>query len=265
MRRWRTPDGKFLIEAPLVGDVQYYRLGRDGAVERTYADERASIEDELHTIAFAVMGRQLMCRHLVEKAFAGTDDRSRVEIDKLELLTPDEQPTEREARQAIATFQSGEEAVEAQRKAKIERLAASASAALRPTVRRLAERIVRDDDDIARRMLSMFGALAALHRVGEHDANSLRSATQAVTLAAQLMTFDRAARSTVVRPLADSAALALTDDLEQLRRDLGARAQELDDGADSLSGSANAREYRKASSALKLAVYHLLTGVGLVD
>ena len=246
-----------------MGPAQYYRLDRSCTVDRVYEESKSSIEGELHKISWIVLERQLMCRHQVEAPRRSTVDQSKVELEHLELLMPDERPTSTEVKEAVAVHRHGADAVEQAKLEKIERLASSAAAPMQEVVRRLAERVVRHEDERARTMMSCLGGLAKTHRAGEISSDSLRPATAAIRLAASLITFDPEARQAELPQLADSKALSLVDSLEALRHSLLTDAAAQDNFANRPDGSHNARAYRAAASVLRVAIYHILSSAKL--
>lgn len=261
MRRWRLLDGRTLAEAPTFGKIQYYQLDRDGAVERTYGESTTSMQEELHRLDFMVLGRQLMCRHVVERGFNPPEDHSRVELDGLTQLIAAEAPGEADVRESIARHHARERAVEQERQSKIARMADGAGPSARELAAGLAERIVRYDDELARAMLASLRALADLQR--SRGSEPLRPATEAIALAARLISFDRSVPE-VSRPAppVDDATRALIDKLDALRDQLRTTAEGQDLVSDSATGSENGRIYRKAAELLRLAVHHLLAGGG---
>ena len=259
MRRWRTFDDRTLVESPPFGPEQYYRLGRDGAVDRVYKKESRTLGGELHHVSFSIIGNQLMCRHTVERPRKPVEDLSSVELDKLDPLTPDESPTEKEAREAIAVHTAGAAAVEDAKKKQIDRLVESAPASLRDLVGRLAERAVRDDDSLSKSMMACLAAVAGLARGGSVEASSMRAATEAVGLAGRLMTEDPAVRSTEL-PSLSGEALAVIDRLAKLAGELEREAKKHDNYSTG-AGAATAAAYRNAAAVLRVAAFHLNDGV----
>lgn len=245
MRRWRLVDGRFLAESPHLGSAQYYRLDREGSVDRAYKQEKTQVDDETHSISFVVIDRKLMCRHQIDRPRQATVDQSKVELDDMELMLPDEKPTVKAVKEAVAVHTEGADAVEEARAAKIEKLASSAAPSMRGVVRRLAELVVRHDDERARAMMGCLGLLAKVVRAGETDADALRAATEAITLSAKLMTFDPEAKTTEPPAFLDSPALELVDALESLRA--------------SLDGD----KHEEAASVLRAAIYHLTPSLRL--
>lgn len=246
MRRWKLSDGRFITESPSLGPAQYYRLGRDFAVEREYKQEKSRIDDETHSISFVVLDRKLMCRHQIDRPRKDTIDQSKVEEDDLMLLLPDEEPTAKQVKEAVAVFVEGADAVEKAKQARIDKLASSAAPSMQDVVRRLAERMVRHDDERAKAMMSCLNLLAKVHRAGETDADSLRRATEAITTGAKLLTAEPAAKQAEHPSFVESPTLELVDALEALRRDLRGRA-----------------DYDDASKALRVAIYHLTPSLRL--
>jgi hypothetical protein len=259
MRRWRTFDDRFLVEAPGLGPAQYYKLGRDLAVERVFKKETSRLGDEIHKISYDMIGGQLMCRHIVEHVRRPNEDRSSVELDKLEPLIPDDSPTEKQAREAIAVFEAGAEAVEAARREQITRLTGAAPESVRDLVGRLAERAVRDDDKLSRSMMAALAAVARLSRGGSVDPKSMRAATEAIGLAGRLMTGDPAVRDARL-PTLSGEALSVISRLDELAGALE-KAARTGDNYSSDTGSAAAAGYRNAAAVLRVAVFHLRAGV----
>jgi hypothetical protein len=259
MRRWRTFDDRFLVEAPGFGPAQFYRIGKNGAVERVYKKELSTIEGEIHRISFDMIGGQLMCRHTIEKPRAPTEDRSSIELDKLQPLIPDESPTEKEAKEAIAVFEAGADAVEKAKVEQISRLSGSAPESVRDLVGRLAERAVRDDDPLSKSMMAALAAVARLSRSSTVAAAPMRKATEAVGLAGRLMTGDPAVRNAAL-PSLSGEALAVIARLSDLAGELE-RAARTHDNYSTAAGSATAAGYRNAAAVLRVAAFHLDDGV----
>lgn len=259
MRRWRTLDDRTLVESPSFGPEQYYRIGRDGEVDRVYKKESSPLAGEMHHVSFVVIGNQLICRHTVDRPHQPVEDRSSVELDKLAPLTPDEAPTEKQAREAIAVHTAGAAAVEGARQEQIDRLVQGAPAGLRDLVDRLAGRAVRDDDPLSKSMMACLAAVAGLARGGSVPQASMRAATDAVALAGRLMTGDPAVASAVL-PALSGEAVAVIDRLSGLAADLERAARRHDNYAGD-AGAATAAGYRNAAAVLRVAAFHLGTGV----
>lgn len=259
MRRWRTFDDRFLVEAPGLGPEQFYRINRDGAVDRVYKKETSTLEGEVHRISFDMIGGQLMCRHTIERPRRPTEDRSSVELHKLEPLIPDESPTEKEAREAIAVYEKGAEAVEKAKTEQIDRLVKSAPESVRDLVFRLAERAVRDDDPLSKSMMSTLAAVARLARGGSVPEASMREASESVRLAGRLMTGDPAVKDARLPELSGDA-LPVIARLNALARELEAAAKKRDNYSTG-EGSVAAAGYRNAAAVLRVAAFQLGAGV----
>ena len=257
MRRWRLSDGRTLAEAPSLGKAQYYKLDREGEVERVYSESATRVHEELHRMSFVVLSRQLMRRHVIERDSGSPEDHSGVELDGLTQLTAAEAPTPDEVREAIARHAAGGRvAVEEQQK-EVDRIVEAAGAGARVVARGLAERIVRHDDDMARAMLASLRSLAELHR-GGRGSESLRAATEAIALAARTISFEQGLPDPARPPPAiDDTTRALVDKLDALRDQL--RAAGL--GAPGQTSEAG-RTYRRAAELLRLAIHHLLIAGG---
>ena len=253
MRRWRTKDDRFLVEADLPSGIQFYRLDSELQVERVYKEERNSMDGELHKVSFSLLGRQLMCRHTVDRS-RNIEDRSRVELDGLELLMPTEQPLEKVCREAIERYKHGSEKVDAAKKAQVDKLAMAAPESIRPTFRRLAKRVVFENDPISREMMSVFAKLGALRKQRDTEDVAL-SVAPLVELAAQLITADPAAANAEIPALPTSKALELATTLEQLRsKVLAAKGH----GSNVVEVGSSEAAYVRAADVLWLATIELL-------
>lgn len=259
MRRWRTFDDRFLVEAPGLGPEQFYRIGRDGKVDRVYKKETSTIEGEIHRISFDLIGNQLMCRYTVERPRRATEDRTSLELDRLEPLIPDDSPTEKEAKEAIAVFTAGAAAVEKAKSEQIERLVKSAPEAVRDLVFRLADRAVREDDPLSKSMMSTLAAVAKLSRGGSVEAASMRKASDAVRLAGRLMSGDPGVKNAAL-PALSGEALEVIARLNDLGRELETAARKRDNYTGE-GGSTVAAGYRNAAAVLRVAAFHLKAGV----
>jgi hypothetical protein len=256
MRRWRLPDGRTLAEAPSIGKFQYYLLGRTGGVERAFAETATSVEGELHRLSFVVLGQQMMRRHTVERGGGAMQDVSGIELDNLTQLTAAEEPSPAQVRESIARHTAPERAVEEERRGKVDHLAAVVGVSMRDLVRGLAERADRHHDHLARALLTSLRSLAELHR-SRRGSDSLRAATEAIALAARLVSLDRDPPGRDrARPAGDEATRALIDKLDALRDQLRSAAQAAP--PDPAPGSDPARAYLQAAELLRLAVHHLL-------
>jgi hypothetical protein len=256
MRRWRLSDGRTLAEAPSIGKIQYYLLDRAGAVERAFAESATSVEGELHRLSFVVLGRQLMRRHTVERGGGSMQDVSGIELDNLTQLTAAEEPNPAQVRESIGRQQAAERAAEEERRSKMDHLAAVVGVSMRELARGLAERADRHDDHLARAMLVGLRSLAELHRT-RRGSDSLRAATEAIALAARLVSLDREPPGlSRARPAGDDATRALIDKLDALRDQLRSAAQS--SMMDAAPGSDAARAYLQAAELLRVAIHHLL-------
>jgi hypothetical protein len=254
MRRWRLSDGRTLAEAPSIGKILYYLLDRAGAVERTFAESATAVEGEMHRLSFVVLGRQLMRRHTVERGGGSMQDVSGIELDNLTQLTAAEEPNPAQVRESIARHQAAERATEEERRSKMDHLAQVVGVSMRELARGLAERADRHHDNLARAMLAGLRSLAELHRT-RRGSDSLRTATEAIALAARLVALDTDPPGLGrVRPAGDEATRALIDKLDALRDQLRGAAQ----AAVAEPGGDAARAYLQAAELLRVAIHHLL-------
>jgi len=246
MRRWRTADDRFLIEGDLPSGIQFYRLGRGYDVDRIYKEEKRMLAGELHQITFTMLGRQLMCRHIIDRG-RSIEDQSRLELDKLEPLTPAEEPTEKVCREAVARYRLGAEKVEAAKRAKVDKLAEAAPESIRPTFRQLAERVVFDNDLHCRQMISIFAGLAAIRK--EKDSGAAAEVTEMIELAAKLLVRDPSAKAAELPEIPETKTIALVDALDRLRGDLLG------------GGGGTTMSQERAASVLRVAMIKLLGGL----
>jgi hypothetical protein len=59
VRRWKTPDGRRLVEA---SEGQFHLLGFDGRLERSFVPTQGSVAEHLTTTSYFVQGSELRCR-----------------------------------------------------------------------------------------------------------------------------------------------------------------------------------------------------------
>jgi hypothetical protein len=127
MRRWRTAAGDILAEAPPGDRKHFYLLDPSGRIRNTYQRSQHSVQEELITLEYAVVGDEFYCFGTVD--VEGTIRQSeRSEFGKLIELSPDHSPTERDVLDVLAADHALRETEEAA----IQRRVAAAAAPAGP-------------------------------------------------------------------------------------------------------------------------------------
>ncbi len=204
MRRWRLPDGGVLVEVEPDDAPRLLVLDPDYRVAKTYSPSVYSYEDDLCRHVFVVRGAQLLREWSIENRH-GTKTGADVELEGLCELLSVAPPTPAEVRDALAAHAGRKNAAEAaiqERVADLARQPASAPPANPRQRQRLADRVVRYNDELAASVLALLDALADLHAAtGGVAARALEATIEVLGEACAFVTFDPQRASARVRPL----------------------------------------------------------------